>query len=898
MAKLNRISTLRTFVLLALLQTSSLFVDAAEVNPSALQACPGYKATNVKARRDGLTADLVLAGKACNVFGEDIQNLRLNVDYETADRIHLKITDASSDRYEVPESVFPRPNNKRPVSSTNANIRFDYTASPFSFTIRRAKTSEVLFSTVGNPIIFEPQYLRVKTTLPKNPNIYGLGEHTHPFHLPTNGTTLTLWSRDSYGVPVGTNLYGNHPVYFEHRTTGTHGVFLLNSNGMDIKLTEDGKNAGLEYNAIGGVLDFYFLAGSQTDPTQLAKQYAQVVGTPAEMPYWSFGFHQCRFGYKDYLDVASVISRYAEAKIPLETMWTDIDYMDRRRSFSLDPNYFPIDRMQEIVRYLHEHDQKYIVMTDPAVAYVTEGYEAYTKGTELDIWLKDPRGDGKNASLGLVWAGVSVFPDWFHPNIEEYWNGMFQDFYSPEKGLDIDGVWIDMNEPASFCNAPCENPFEQAIEQDLPPPRANPPPAPNVPLFGNANTKLTKREVDVINPPYAINNAAGSLSNKTAHTDIVHANGLTEYDTHNLYGTMMSTATYDAMLSRRPDVRPFIITRSTFAGAGAKVGKWLGDNLSTWDLYRNSIAGMLGFASVYQVPMVGSDICGFGGNTTEYLCARWSMLGAFNPFMRNHNGDTSISQEFYLWPTVAEASRNAINIRYQLLDYIYTAFHQASIDGTPVLHPLWFKYPKDTKTFPIDLQFFYGDSILVSPVTAENSTTVSIYVPNDLFYDFQTLSPVQGKGSFVKLTNVGPTEIPLHIKSSVVLPLRQKPAMTTAELRKTDFELIVAPDARGRATGDLYIDDGDSLVQKATTSVKFAFSNGRLDVSGKFGYNAGVKVARVRFLNVNSAPLVVTYNGKAVKKGDYSYDSKKKVLDVTVAAELTKGFSVQYKSLW
>jgi len=83
MARANRISTLRTFVLLALLQTSSILVDAADVDPSILQACPGYKATNVKARRDGLTADLVLGGKACNVFGEDIQKLRLNVDYET-----------------------------------------------------------------------------------------------------------------------------------------------------------------------------------------------------------------------------------------------------------------------------------------------------------------------------------------------------------------------------------------------------------------------------------------------------------------------------------------------------------------------------------------------------------------------------------------------------------------------------------------------------------------------------------------------------------------------------------------------------------------------------------------------------------------------------------------------
>ena len=88
-------------------------------------------------------------------------------------------------------------------------------------------------------------------------------------------------------------------MYFEHRTTGTHGVFLLNSNGMDIKITNSGPGGtALEYNVIGGILDFYFLAGSEEDPSEVARQYAEVAGLPAEVPYWSFGFHQCRFGYQ------------------------------------------------------------------------------------------------------------------------------------------------------------------------------------------------------------------------------------------------------------------------------------------------------------------------------------------------------------------------------------------------------------------------------------------------------------------------------------------------------------------------------------------------------------------------------------------------------------------------
>lgn len=221
-----------------------------------------------------------------------------------ATRIHVKIADASATRYEVPESVLPRPKADPSVSINDAQIRFNYVASPFSFSIHRASTSETLFSTVAHPIIFEPQYLRLKTSLPDEANIYGLGEHTDTFRLPTFNTTRTLWSRDAYGVPTGSNLYGNHPIYFEHRTTGTHGVFLLNSNGMDIKIN-DTAGTSLEYNVVGGILDFYFLAGSETDPIEVARQYAEIVGAPAEVPYWSFGLHQCRFGYQSKtLDLA------------------------------------------------------------------------------------------------------------------------------------------------------------------------------------------------------------------------------------------------------------------------------------------------------------------------------------------------------------------------------------------------------------------------------------------------------------------------------------------------------------------------------------------------------------------------------------------------------------------
>lgn len=176
-------------------------------------------------------------------------------------------------------------------------------------------------------------------------------------------------------------------------------------------------------------------------------------------------------------------------------------------------------------------------------------------------------------------------------------------------------------------------------------------------------------------PDYAIHNKAPnkyawetdneSISNHTINTDVIHVNGLAEYDTYNIYGLMIGTASRTAVMKRRPNVMPLIITPSSFSGSENKTGHWLGGNESTWDKYRASIRTMLATAAMYQMPMVSSDVCGFERNTTEELCARWAALGVFSPL---------ISQEFDRWEVVAESAKKAIGVRYQLLDYICTAF--------------------------------------------------------------------------------------------------------------------------------------------------------------------------------------------------------------------------------
>lgn len=234
-------------------------------------------------------------------------------------RVHVIIYDKDEQVYQVPDFVVPRPSGSVNPDASELDVVIE--EQPFAFTIIRKSNGEEIFSTKGSNLVFETQYWRLRTSLPDNPSLYGLGEHTDSLQLPTSNYVRTMWARDAGAVPLRTNLYGTHPVYYEHRagSGNSHGVLLLNSNGMDIKINND-DGQYLEYNVLGGVIDLYFLGGP--DPFDVARQYSEITQKAAMMPYWGLGFHQCRFGYGSAEEVLDVVESYHKANIPLETMWT------------------------------------------------------------------------------------------------------------------------------------------------------------------------------------------------------------------------------------------------------------------------------------------------------------------------------------------------------------------------------------------------------------------------------------------------------------------------------------------------------------------------------------------------------------------------------------------------
>jgi alpha-glucosidase len=339
----------------------------------AAQDCPGYSASNVDKSDYGLTADLTLAGDACNLYGDDIKDLRLIVEYQTDSRLHVLIQDADEQVYQIQEDIIARPPNTKQAANAS-DLAFSLVEEPFSFSVSRRATGEVLFNTNGSSLIFESQYLRLRTALPANPNIYGLGEHSDSFRLPAEDSTYqrTMWNAEAAYIPRRSNLYASHPSYFEHRATGTHGVLFLNANGMDIKFNNTGGAGSLEYNTIGGVFDFYFFSGP--DPTSVTQQHAEALGLPAMVPYWSLGFHQAKYGYANITMLEEVVTNYSKADIPLEVIWADIDYMQARRDFTIDKTRFDPARTKSFVSEVQERGQRFVMILDPGIAPTTAGF--------------------------------------------------------------------------------------------------------------------------------------------------------------------------------------------------------------------------------------------------------------------------------------------------------------------------------------------------------------------------------------------------------------------------------------------------------------------------------------------------------------------------------------------
>nr|XP_042130483.1 maltase-glucoamylase, intestinal [Peromyscus maniculatus bairdii] len=723
------------------------------------------------------------------LFGNDIENILLTVEYQTSNRLHFKLTDQNKGRYEVPhEHVQPFSGNAAP----SLNYQVEVSKQPFGIKVTRKSNNRVLFDSSIGPLLFSDQFLQLSTRLP-SANVYGLGEHVHQqYRHDMNWKTWSLFSRDTTPNDEGNNLYGVQTFFLclEDNSGLSFGVFLMNSNAMEVTLQP---TPAITYRPIGGILDFYVFLGNT--PEEVVQEYLELIGRPTLPSYWALGFQLSRYDYGTLDNMKKVVDRNRAAQLPYDVQHADIDYMDQRKDFTYDPVNFK--GFPEFVKELHNNGQKLIIILDPAISnnsLPSDPYGPYDRGSAMKIWVNSS--DGVNALIGEVWPGTTVFPDYTNPECAVWWARELELFH---KDVEFDGIWIDMNEVSNFVDGS---------------------------VSGCSRNNLNY-------PPFTPKILDGHLFSKTLCMDAIQHWGK-QYDVHNLYGYSMAIATAEAVKTVFPDKRSFIITRSTFAGSGKFASHWLGDNAATWKDLQWSIPGMLEF-NLFGIPMVGADICGFALDTSEELCRRWMQLGAFYPFSRNHNGQGYKDQDpasFGADSLLLNSSRHYLNIRYTLLPYLYTLLYRAHSRGDTVARPLLHEFYEDINTWDINRQFLWGPGLLITPVLDEGAEKVKAYVPDAIWYDYETGGQLTWRKQSIEMELPG-DKIGLHLRGGYIFPTQQ-PGTTTTASRKNPLGLIIALDENKEARGELFWDDGetkDTVAKNIYLFSEFSVTQNHLNVT-------------------------------------------------------------------
>ena len=475
---------------------------------------------------------------------------------------------------------------------------------------------------------------------------YGFGERTrHLNKLGDSANFLTVdvvavfrhtYDRDDYDP-----TYVSIPLAILKIGERFLGLFFDNA-GQAIMDAGKSRPGEFWYQSFGGPTDLYLLAG----PTlrDVTRRYAMLTGRAPLPPLWALGYHQCRWGYQHEGEFRELVERFAAADLPVSALWYDIDYMDEYRLFTWDRVDFPDPAA--LNRDLKAAGIRAVTIVDPGVKR-EPGYSVYDSGRAQDVFCKTASG---REYVGKVWPGDTVFPDFTLEGARDWWGGWLADFMRDGA---VDGVWLDMNDPATGYSRTEEMRFDR---------------------------------------------------------------GMIPHDRyHNQYAHFMAMASRAACERTDPEGRPFLLTRSACAGTQRYSAVWTGDNASNWRHLRMALPCSLNL-SLSGVAFNGPDVGGFMDDTNAELLVRWHQACCLFPFFRNHSARSSRSQEPWRFgPGVLAAIRGAVRTRYRLLPYLYQCFFAHWRDGDPVIRPLLYHYDRPHYAH-LDDQYLVGDALLVAPI--------------------------------------------------------------------------------------------------------------------------------------------------------------------------------------
>jgi alpha-glucosidase len=589
---------------------------------------------------------------------------------------------------------------------------------------------------------------RVWKALPDDEQIYGLGEKNGRLNKrgrQLGGYSYTMWNSDTYAYEADTDpIYESIPFYLALRRGHAYGIFFDNTfrSNFDIGHASPGL---LAFGAEGGELNYYFIDGPT--PAAVVKRYTDLTGRMPLPPVWSLGYHQCRYSYYPDSQVRFIAENFRQRRIPGEVIWLDIHYQDGYAPFTWDATRFPDPK--GLVQSLRAEGFRLVTIVDPHIKKQpgTVPYDSGLAGHHFAL-----ASDG-SVYEGPVWpsraehgAANSVFPDFSRPATREWWGTLF----APLVNLGVAGIWNDMNEPAVFDTPTGTMPLDVRFDGDGQP--------------------TDQREI------------------------------------HNVYGLLMTEATSHGLATLRPEERPFVLTRATFAGGQRYAAQWAGDNTSDWTSMRNAIATLLGMG-LSGLPFVGVDVGGFAESPSPELYTRWLQSAILYPFLRTHTTFGTPDQEPWSYGVQWEAyNRRAIELRYELLPEIYNVMHDTATTGLPAMRPLVLDYPDDQATWGVDDEYLFGSDLLVAPVLREGATTRSFYLPAGRWVDMATGHTLVG--GTTRSIPVTMDSIPLFVRAGAFL-FREPVIQYSGQM--PGQPLIAEVYAADRSDRTLYEDDGLSL---------------------------------------------------------------------------------------
>jgi len=660
-------------------------------------------------------------------------------------------------------------------------------------------------------------------TAPQGERYYGLGERNAP--MQHRGRTVTFWNTDAYNTEYGGYAPDQDPLY------QSIPLLLGLSGGSTWGVFTD--------NAHRMTLDL-----ADADPTE--RTWSATAGRIDQWVFFGDSSADVLDAFTELTGRAARPPRWALGYHQCRWGYSDADRVReiaagfRSRGIPADAMWLDIQHLDGFRTFtwdpqafpdpagltwdLATEGFATVVIADPGIK-AEPGWDVYDSGLAADVFLREASGE---LATGVVWAGESVFPDFTDPAARAWWLTQVSNLGY----LGVRGIWLDVNEPTAFP----ESGGGASIPDD-------------VPVVGDGIPT-------------------------------------TMAEAHNVYAMGEAEATYSGLAATHPD-RPFVLSRAGYAGMQRHAATWTGDVPSSWDGLRTSLPMMLNLGVSGQ-PMVGTDIGGYSGDPGPELFARWMQLGVISPFARGHVTNGAPDQEPWSFGTeVEDISRSALAWRYRLLPYFEALIDRAVTDGSPVLAPLWARFPDDGVAADIGDQGMLGE-ILVAPVldpapTDGEPQVRRVYLPTGRWFDLLSGAAVDGPVWVEKpVTLAG---LPMWAQEGALIPWGPDRQWTGEQVDES-LRIDVYPQQAEPSALTLY-DDADAGPRWQVVSAQRDGSATIVELGAGTPPDLGGGPVTLRFIRADTAPTAVRVDGvelpESTEGPGWSWDDSALAIDLRLA---------------